>query len=119
MTSIASSFIQTAMRRSLLGAHGQDPVVPDPAGPRAGGSEPSTLGAHDAADAPLRIGRYDDGLATLRDARSRRRIGSFGDGLARIRGSSGGLGEALVAACRERGATRLAVPAEAPASTAC
>ena len=28
---------------------------------------------------------------------------------------SGGLGDALAAACRERGATRLAVPAEAPA----
>jgi hypothetical protein len=52
------------MRRSLLGAHAQDPVVPD------GRSIP---------DRPLRIGRYDDGLATLRDARSRRRVGTFGD----------------------------------------
>jgi hypothetical protein len=52
------------MRRSLLGAHAQDPVVPD------GRSIP---------DRPLRIGRFDDGLATLVDARSRRRVGTFAD----------------------------------------
>jgi hypothetical protein len=52
------------MRRSLLGAHAQDPVVPD------GRSVP---------DRPLRIGRYDDGLATLRDASSRTRVGTFAD----------------------------------------
>ena len=45
------------MRRALLGAHAQDPVVPD------GRSIP---------DRPLRIGRFDDRLATLVDARSRR-----------------------------------------------
>jgi hypothetical protein len=64
MTSITGLFLHTAMRRSLLGAHAQDPVVPD------GRSIP---------DRPLRIGRYDDGLATLRDAPSRRRVGTFGD----------------------------------------
>jgi hypothetical protein len=61
MTSIAGLFIPTAMRRSLLGAHAQDPVVPD------GQSIP---------DRPLRIGRFEDGLATLVDARSRRRADS-------------------------------------------
>jgi hypothetical protein len=64
MTSIPGFFLRPAMRRSLLGAHAQDPVVPD------GLSIP---------DRPLRIGRFDDGLATLVatlvDARSRRRIG--------------------------------------------
>ena len=64
MTSIPGPFIQTAMRRSLLGAHAQDPVVPD------GRSIP---------DRPLRIGRFDDGLATLVDARSRRPVGTFAD----------------------------------------
>jgi hypothetical protein len=64
MTSIPGPFIQTAMRRSLLGAHAQDPVVPD------GRSIP---------DRPLRVGRFDDGLATLVDARSRRRVGTFAD----------------------------------------
>jgi hypothetical protein len=64
MTSITGFFLQSAMRRSLLGAHGQDPVVPD------GRSVP---------DRPLSIGRYDDGLATLRDAPSRRRVGTFAD----------------------------------------
>ena len=64
MNSIPGPFIQTAMRRSLLGAHAQDPVVPD------GRSIP---------DRPLRIGRFDDGLATLVDARSRRRVGTFAD----------------------------------------
>jgi hypothetical protein len=64
MISIPGPFIQTAMRRSLLGAHAQDPVVPD------GRSIP---------DRPLRIGRFDDGLARLVDARSRRRVGTFAD----------------------------------------
>ena len=57
MTSITGFLIRPAMRRSLLGAHAQDPVVPD------GLSIP---------DRPLRIGRFDDGLATLVDARFRR-----------------------------------------------
>ena len=57
MTSITGFLIRPAMRRSLLGAQAQDPVVPD------GLSIP---------DRPLRIGRLDDGLATLVDARSRR-----------------------------------------------
>ena len=57
MTSITGFLIRPAMRHSLLGAHAQDPVVPD------GLSIP---------DRPLRIGRLDDGLATLVDARSRR-----------------------------------------------
>jgi hypothetical protein len=64
MTSISGFLIRNDMRRSLLGAHAQDPVVPD------GRSIP---------DRPLRIGRFDDGLATLVDARSRRRIGTFAD----------------------------------------
>ena len=54
MTSIAGFFLQDHMRRSLLGAHAQDPVVPDRSDRRASGSEPSTLGA---PDAPRRIGR--------------------------------------------------------------
>jgi hypothetical protein len=64
MTSIPGFFLHNTMRRSLLGAHAQDPVVPD------GQSVP---------DRPLRIGRFDDGLATLVDARSRRRVGTFAD----------------------------------------
>jgi hypothetical protein len=64
MTLIAGFFTRNAMRRSLLGAHAQDPVVPD------GLSIP---------DRPLRIGRFDDGLATLVEARSRRRVGTFAD----------------------------------------
>jgi hypothetical protein len=64
MTSIPGFLIHNAMRRSLLGADAQDPVVPD------GRSMP---------DRPLRIGRLDDGLATLVDARSRRRVGTFAD----------------------------------------
>ena len=44
MTSIAGFFLQDHMRRSLLGAHAQDPVVPDRSDRRASGSEPSTLG---------------------------------------------------------------------------
>jgi hypothetical protein len=58
MTLISAFFLQDAMRRSLLGAHAQDPVVPD------GRSIP---------DRPLRIARFDDDLATLVDARSRSR----------------------------------------------
>ena len=65
MTSIPGFFIHTAMQRSLLGAHAQDPVVPD------GLSIP---------DRPLRIGRFDDGLATMVDARSIGRVGTFADG---------------------------------------
>jgi hypothetical protein len=57
MTSITGFLIRPAMRHNLLGAHAQDPVVPD------GLSIP---------DRPLRIGRFDDGLATLVDARFRR-----------------------------------------------
>jgi hypothetical protein len=59
MTSIPGFLIRPAMRRSLLGAHAQDPVVPD------GLSIP---------DRPLRIGRLDDGLVTLVDARSRKSV---------------------------------------------
>ena len=55
MTSIAGLFLHDTMRRSLLGAHAQDPVVPDrPARRASRSSEPSTLGA---PGAPLRIGR--------------------------------------------------------------
>jgi hypothetical protein len=64
MTSIPGLFLQTAMRHSLLGAHAQDPVVPD---------------GQSVSNRPLRIGRYDDGLATLADAPSRRRVGTFAD----------------------------------------
>lgn len=64
MTLTPGLFIRTAMQRSLLGADAHDPVVPD------GRSIP---------DRPSRIGRHDDGLATLLDAPSRRRIGSFAD----------------------------------------
>ena len=64
MTLISAFLFQDAMRRSLLGAHAQDPVVPD------GRSVP---------DRPLRLGRFDDGLATLVDARSGRCIGTFAD----------------------------------------
>jgi hypothetical protein len=64
MTSIPGFHVHNAMRRSLVGALAQDPVVSD------GRSIP---------DRPLRIGRFDDGLATLVDARSRRRVGTFAD----------------------------------------
>jgi hypothetical protein len=64
MTLISAFLLQDAMRRSLLGAHAQDPVVPD------GRSIP---------DRPLRIARFDDDLATLVDARSRRRGGTCSD----------------------------------------
>ena len=57
MTSIPGFLIHNATQRHLLGAHAQDPVVPD------GLSIP---------DRPLRIGRLDDRLTTLVDARSRR-----------------------------------------------
>jgi len=59
MTWTPGLFIETAMRRSLVGAHAQDPVVPD------GRSIP---------DRPLRIGRFGDGLAALADARARRHV---------------------------------------------
>jgi hypothetical protein len=65
MTSIFGFHVHHAMRRSLLGAHAQDPVVPD------GLSIP---------DRPLRIGRFDERLATLVDARARRRAGAIADG---------------------------------------
>jgi len=87
MTPIPGLFIQSLMRRSLAGACAQDPVVPDRRRRRAPRRERSTLGAHDAIDAPLRIGRFDDGLATSPNARSRRRVGTFADGLIRFRGS--------------------------------
>jgi len=64
MTLIPGPLFQTAMRRSLIGAHAQDPVIPD------GRSIP---------DRPLRIDRLDDRLATLVDARSRRRDVAFPD----------------------------------------
>ena len=54
MILIAGFLFQHAMRRSLLGAHAQDPVVPD------GRSIP---------DRPLRIGRFGDDHATLVNAR--------------------------------------------------
>jgi hypothetical protein len=65
MTWIFALLLQDAMRRALLGAHAQDPVVPD------GLSIP---------DRPLRISRFDDGLATMVDARSIGRVGTFADG---------------------------------------
>jgi hypothetical protein len=58
MTLIPGFFIRDLMRSKLLGAHAQDPVVPD------GLSIP---------DRPLHIDRFDDRLAILVDARSRRR----------------------------------------------
>jgi hypothetical protein len=61
MMFIPGPLLHTAMRRALLGAHAQDPVVPD------GRSIP---------DRPLRIGRLDARLATLVDARARRRVGT-------------------------------------------
>jgi hypothetical protein len=64
MTAIPGFLLQHAMRRSLLGAHAQDPIVPD------GRSIP---------DRPLCIDRFDDDLATLVDARSRRRAGTCAD----------------------------------------
>jgi hypothetical protein len=54
MISIAGLLLHDTMRRSLLGANAQDPVVPDRPARRASRSEPSTPGA---PDAPLRIGR--------------------------------------------------------------
>jgi hypothetical protein len=71
MTSIAGRFLQNAMQRSLLGAHAQDPVVPDRSARRAPGPERSTLGAH-PADATLRVRRYGDRHATQRRAVSPR-----------------------------------------------
>jgi hypothetical protein len=44
MTSIAGSFVHTAMRRSLLGSHANDPVVPD----RAQGAAAHRRAAEDA-----------------------------------------------------------------------
>jgi hypothetical protein len=65
MTLISAFFFQDAMRRSLLGAHAQDPVVPD---------------GRSIRDRPLRIARFDDDLATLVDARTRRREGAVAQG---------------------------------------
>jgi hypothetical protein len=42
MISIGSLFIQDVMRRSLLGAHAQDPVVSDHPDRRRSAPEPST-----------------------------------------------------------------------------
>jgi hypothetical protein len=64
MTLLSAFFFADAMRRSLIGAHAQDPVVPD------GRSIP---------DRPLRIARFDDHLAALVDARSRRRADTVAD----------------------------------------
>jgi hypothetical protein len=87
MTPIPGISIQTLMQRSLFGVRAQDPVVPERRRRRVPKPEPAPVGAHDAVDAPLRIGRYDDGLATSPDARSRRRVGTFADGMTRFRGS--------------------------------
>jgi hypothetical protein len=62
MIFVPGPLFQNAMRRALIGAHAQDPVVPD------GRSIP---------DRPLRIRRLDDRLATLVDARARRRDVAF------------------------------------------
>ena len=59
MTSISGSLLRTAMRSSLLGAHAQDPVVPD------GRSIP---------DRPWRVGRRHDGPAPMLDAPSGTRM---------------------------------------------
>jgi hypothetical protein len=64
MTSIPGFYLRTAMHRSLLGAHPQDPVVPD------GLSIP---------DRPLRIGRVDGGLSTSVAARFTKRVDTFAD----------------------------------------
>ena len=64
MTPIPGFFIRNVMQSKLLGAHAQDPVVPD------GCSIP---------DRPLPIDRFDEGLATLVEARSRRRVVAFPD----------------------------------------
>jgi hypothetical protein len=53
MTWIAGLFLRTAMRRSLLGAQAQDPVVPDRKGLN-GQSEP---GCRSAADGQTRTRR--------------------------------------------------------------
>ena len=64
MIFVPGPLFQTAMRRALIGAHAQDPVVPD------GRSIP---------DRPLRIDRLDDRLGALVDARSRRCDVAFRD----------------------------------------
>jgi len=64
MTPIPGFFIRNLMQNKLLGAHAQDPVVSD------GCSIP---------DRPLPIGRFEDRLATLVDARSRGRGVAFED----------------------------------------
>jgi hypothetical protein len=65
MTLLSAFFFADAMRRSLIGAHAQDPVVPD------GRSIP---------DRPLRIARLDDHLAALVVARSSRHADTVADG---------------------------------------
>jgi hypothetical protein len=67
MLPIASMISHTAMRRSVTGAHADDPVVTD--------TDTTT-----ATDTARRIGRFDDGLATRPNAVARRRIGTFADG---------------------------------------
>jgi hypothetical protein len=70
MIFVPGPLFQTAMRRALLGAHAQDPVVPD------GRSIP---------DRPLRIRRLDDRPATVVDARARRCDVAFPDCVAERR----------------------------------
>jgi hypothetical protein len=62
MILIPGPLFHNAMRSALVGAHAQDPVVPD---------------GRTIADRPLRIRRLDDRLATLVDARARRRDIAF------------------------------------------
>jgi hypothetical protein len=64
MTPIPGFFIRNLMQSKLLGADAQDPVVAD------GRSIP---------DRPLRIGRFQQRLATVVDARARRRGAAFED----------------------------------------
>ena len=80
MTSLAGFFVRTNMQHALLGADATDPVMPD----HGRGTAPPRP-ATDIAEAPLRLGRFDDGLATAPEARSRHRVGTFADGLARPR----------------------------------
>jgi len=58
MTPIPGFFIRDLMQSKLLGAHAQDPVVPD---------------GRSIRDRRLTIGRVEDRLGTVVDARSRRR----------------------------------------------
>ena len=56
MTWISPFPLHDVMRRSLLGAHAQDTVVPD---------------GRSISDRPLRLARFDDDLAALVDRRRR------------------------------------------------